>query len=146
MAAPNITFIGNLASDPELKFTPSGQPVLNGRALNTPRHKDRNSGEWVDDETIAYDWSLWGNKAEAAAEVLRKGDKVIIVGRLRASSWETKEGEKRTRTTITADEIGQAVKSRGSANGYAPKAFESPKGGSDDDPWATNGSNDECPF
>lgn len=142
MAAPTITFIGNLAWDPELKFTASGKPVLNGRILNTPRKKTA-SGDWEDAETISYDFNLWGDKAEAAAEVLTKGAKVIAVGRLQTNAWESKEGERRSKTIIVVDEIGLAVKSNGAANGYAPKAFQ---GGSDDDPWATNGAGDGVPF
>lgn len=142
MAAPTITFIGNLAFEPELKFTNSGKAVLNGRVLNTPRKKNA-AGEWEDAETISYDFNLWGDKAESAAEQLTKGAKVIVVGRLQANSWENKDGERRSKTIIVADEIGLAIKSNGSANGYAPKAFQ---GGSDEDPWATNGKQEEVPF
>lgn len=136
MAAPNITFIGNLAADPDLRFTPHGKPVLNGRALNTPRRKV--GDQWEDTPTIAYDWSLWGDKAEAAAETLRKGDRVIIVGRLRASEWE-KDDRKYSKVSIDADEIGKAIRPARNDN------WDAAKGGSDADPWAT-GNQTEAPF
>lgn len=141
MAAPTITIIGNLASDPELRFTPSGRPVLNGRVLNTPRKKGVN-GEWEDQPTIGYDWSLWGAKGEAAAEELRRGDKVIIYGTLRASEWENKEtGKRNTKTSIDVYELGKAVKASNPSYGSQASA-----GGSDADPWATDDSQDVAPF
>lgn len=140
MAAPTITFVGNLAADPQLRFTPSGKPVLNGRVLNTPRKKGAD-GNWEDQPTIGYDWSLWGSKAEAAAEQLEKGDKVIIYGALRASYWE-KEGKQYSKVSIDVYEIGTAVKS----NNSLYTGGSAPAGGSDDDPWSTNGTQEECPF
>lgn len=137
MAAPNITFIGNLASDPDIKFTASGRPVLNGRALNTPRRKV--GDHWEDQETIAYDFSIWGDKAETAAEELHKGDRVIIYGQLKASAWE-KDGKKYSKVSIDAYEIGKTIRAR-----RGDWAGDAPQGGSDADPWAT-GSQTEAPF
>lgn len=121
-----ITVIGNLTADPELRFTPSGAAVANFTVASTPRAFDRQSNEWKDQETLFMRCSVWREAAENVAESLTKGTRVIVQGRLKARSYETKEGERRTSTELEVDEIGPSMKyatakinrtSRGGGNG-----------------------------
>ncbi len=105
-----ITVIGNLTADPELRFTPSGAAVANFTVASTPRAFDRQSNEWKDQETLFMRCSVWREAAENVAESLTKGTRVIVQGRLKARSYETKEGERRTSTELEVDEIGPALK------------------------------------
>src|ERR671927_147140 len=91
-----ITVIGNLTNDPELRFTPSGAAVANFTVASTPRTFDRQSNEWKDGESLFLNCSVWRQAAENVAESLVKGSRVIVSGRLKARSYETREGEKRT--------------------------------------------------
>src|SRR3954454_24894242 len=91
-----ITVIGNLTDDPELRFTPSGAGVANFAVASTPRTLDRASGEWKDGDPLFLNCAVWRDPAEHVAESLHKGDRVIVQGRLRQRSYETKDGEKRT--------------------------------------------------
>jgi single-strand DNA-binding protein len=93
-----ITVIGNLTADPELRFTPSGAAVANFTVASTPRTFDRQSNEWKDGETLFLRCSVWREAAENVAESLQKGMRVIVQGRLKSRSYETKEGERRTVT------------------------------------------------
>lgn len=104
------TVIGNLTSDPELRFTPSGAPVANFTLASTPRTFDKNSNEWKDGETLFLRSSVWRDAAENVAESLTKGMRVIAEGRLKSRSYETKEGEKRTVIEFEIDEIGPSMK------------------------------------
>jgi single-strand DNA-binding protein len=104
-----ITVIGNLTNDPELRFTPSGSAVANFTVASTPRTFDRQSNEWKDGETLFLRVSIWREAAENVAETLTKGMRVIIQGRLKSRSYETKEGEKRTVIELEADEIGPSL-------------------------------------
>jgi len=105
-----ITVIGNLTSDPELRFTPSGSAVANFTIASTPRTFDKNSNEWKDGETLFLRSSVWREAAENVAESLTKGMGVIAQGRLKSRSYETKEGEKRTVIEFEIDEIGPSLK------------------------------------
>jgi single-strand DNA-binding protein len=105
-----ITLIGNLTNDPELRFTPSGSAVANFTIASTPRTFDRNSNEWKDGETLFLRASVWKEAAENVAESLTKGMRVIVEGRLKSRSYETKEGEKRTVIELEVDEIGPSLK------------------------------------
>ena len=105
-----ITVIGNLTADPELRFTPSGAAVANFTVASTPRAFDRQSNEWKDQETLFMRCSVWREAAENVAESLTKGTRVIVQGRLKARSYETKEGERRTSTELEVDEIGPSMK------------------------------------
>ncbi|MFJ4168359.1 single-stranded DNA-binding protein [Paenarthrobacter sp. NPDC089714] len=105
-----ITLIGNLTNDPELRFTPSGSAVANFTVASTPRTFDRQSNEWKDGETLFMRCSLWREAAENVAESLTKGLRVIISGRLKSRSYETKEGEKRTVVELEVDEIGPSLR------------------------------------
>ncbi|QKY79804.1 SSB protein [Arthrobacter phage Bumble] len=105
-----ITLIGNLTSDPELRFTPSGSAVANFTIASTPRTFNRNSNEWEDGETLFLRSSVWREAAENVAETLTKGMRVIASGRLKSRSYETKEGEKRTVIEFEIDEIGPSLR------------------------------------
>jgi len=105
-----ITVIGNLVQDPELRFTPSGSAVANFTIASTPRTFDRQSNEWKDGETLFLRASIWREAAENVAESLTKGTRVIVSGRLKSRSYETKEGEKRTVIELDVDEIGPSLR------------------------------------
>ncbi|NUT37980.1 MAG: single-stranded DNA-binding protein [Hamadaea sp.] len=166
-----ITVIGNLTDDPELRFTPSGAAVAKFRIASTPRTLDRASGEWKDGEPLFLACSVWRQVAENVAESLQRGARVIVSGRLRQRSYETREGEKRTVIELEVDEIGPSLRyatakvqkmSRsgggggGGGGGYgASSGGTGGGGGFADDPWATaapagggSGGNfdDEPPF
>src|SRR5215211_4982620 len=104
----NITLVGNLVDDPELRFTPSGQAVAKFRVASTPRYRDQQTGEWKDGESLFLTCSIWRQAAEHVAESLQRGMRVIVQGRLKQRSYETKEGERRTVFEIDVDEIGPA--------------------------------------
>jgi single-strand DNA-binding protein len=105
-----ITVIGNLTNDPELRFTPSGSAVANFTIASTPRTFDRQSNEWKDGETLFLRAAVWREAAENVAESLTKGMRVIVSGRLKSRSYETKEGEKRTVMELDVDEIGPSLR------------------------------------
>lgn len=105
-----ITIIGNLTNDPELRFTPSGQAVANFTIASTPRTFNRQSNGWEDGETLYLRASVWREAAENVAESLTKGMRVIVSGRLKSRSYETKEGEKRTVMELEVDEIGPSLR------------------------------------
>jgi single-strand DNA-binding protein len=105
-----ITIIGNLTNDPELRFTPSGAAVANFTVASTPRTFDRQSNEWKDGETLFMRCSVWREAAENAAESLQRGTRVLVSGRLRSRSYETKEGEKRTVVEMEVDEVGPSLR------------------------------------
>lgn len=105
-----ITVVGNLTADPELRFTPSGAAVSNFVIASTPRFFDRQANEWKDGETLFVRCSLWREAAENAAESLTKGTRVIAQGRLKARSFQTKEGENRTSWELDVDEIGPSLR------------------------------------
>lgn len=105
-----ITIIGNLTGDPELRFTPSGAAVANFTVASTPRTFDRQSNEWKDGETLFMRCSVWRDAAENVAESLVRGTRVIVSGRLKSRSYETKEGEKRTVIEMEVDEIGPSLR------------------------------------
>jgi len=166
-----ITVVGNLTDDPELRFTPSGAAVAKFRVASTPRTLDRNSGEWKDGEPLFLQCNVWRQAAENVAESLHRGSRVIVTGRLRQRSYETREGEKRTVIELEVDEIGpslryatakvQKMSRSGGGGGFgsggggnAPS--QGAGGGYADDPWATaapvggpgggNNFDDEPPF
>jgi single-strand DNA-binding protein len=167
-----ITVVGNLTADPELRFTPSGAAVANFTVASTPRTFDRNSNEWKDGEALFLRCSVWRQAAENVAESLHRGTAVIVQGRLKQRSYETKEGEKRTVYELDVDEVGPSLKfatakvtkaSRGGGGGGGYGGGGQSYGGgggssaasSNDDPWATSpssggassgGWSDEPPF
>src|SRR3978361_1619192 len=105
-----MTVIGNLTADPELRFTPSGAAVANFTVASTPRTLDRATNEWKDGEALFLRCSIWRQAAENVAESLTRGARVVVPGRLRQRSFETKEGEKRTVIELDVDEIGPSLR------------------------------------
>ena len=142
-----ITVIGNLTDDPELRFTPSGAAVAKFRVASTPRFMDRQSGEWKDGEPLFLACTVWRQAAENVAESLQRGSRVIVSGRLRQRSYETREGEKRTVIELEVDEIGPSLRyatakvqkmSRSGGGGFGASGGGGQGGGGNfDDPWAT---------
>jgi single-strand DNA-binding protein len=143
-----ITVIGNITGDPELRFTPSGAAVANFTVASTPRQFDRQSNEWKDGETLFMRCSVWRDAAENVAESLQRGTRVIVTGRLKSRSYETKEGEKRTVIEMEVDEVGPSLRyatakvnktQRGGGGGFG--GGQQGGGGSpQEDPWATGPS------
>jgi single-strand DNA-binding protein len=105
-----ITVIGNLTADPELRFTPSGAAVANFTVASTPRTFDRQTNEWKDGEALFLRCNIWREAAENVAESLTRGARVVVSGRLKQRSFETREGEKRTVVELEVDEIGPSLK------------------------------------
>src|SRR5437868_11888102 len=100
-----ITVVGNLTADPELRFTPSGAAVANFTVASTPRTFDRQTGEWKDGEGLFLRCNIWRQAAENVSETLTRGMRVVVQGRLRQRSFETKEGERRTVIEMEVDEV-----------------------------------------
>ena len=105
-----ITIVGNLTADPELRWTQSGVAVADFTVASTPRTYDRNAGEWRDGDTLFMRCSVWRDTAENVAESLRKGMRVIVVGRLTQRSYETQQGERRTVVNLQVDEVGPSLR------------------------------------
>ena len=165
-----ITVVGNLTADPELRFTPSGAAVANFTVASTPRIYDRQSGEWKDGDALFLRCNIWREAAENVAESLTRGARVIVTGRLKQRSFETREGEKRTVVEVEVDEIGPSLRyatakvnkaSRsGGGGGFgggsprSPAPAPAPAGSAPaDDPWGSapasgsfGGGDDEPPF
>ncbi len=143
-----MTLVGNLVEDPELRFTPAGQPVSKFRVASTPRYKDNATGEWKDGDSLFLTCTVWRQAAENVAESLQRGMRVIVTGRLKQRSYETKEGEKRTVYELEVDEVGPSLRNASAkvakvarASGGGARASR-PASGGDADPWAS----DEAPF
>ncbi|CAN5363971.1 single-stranded DNA-binding protein [soil metagenome] len=166
-----ITVVGNLTADPELRFTPSGAAVANFTVASTPRIFDRQSSEWKDGEALFLRCNIWREAAENVAESLTRGSRVIVTGRLKQRSFETREGEKRTVFEVEVEEIGPSLKyatakvNRANRSGGGSGGFgggggggsRPPQGGGGsapaEDPWGSApasgsfaGSDDEPPF
>ena len=105
-----ITLVGNLTGDPDLRFTPSGAAVANFTVASTPRTFDRQSGEWRDGEAMFINCAVWRQYAEHVAESLTKGMRVIVQGRLKSRSYETQQGDRRTVFEIDVDEVGPSLR------------------------------------
>ncbi|NIJ05624.1 single-stranded DNA-binding protein [Frigoribacterium faeni] len=121
-----ITVVGNLTSDPELRYTQNGLAVANFTIASTPRTLDRASNEWKDGEALFLRASVWREFAEHVASSLTKGSRVIVQGRLKQRSYETKEGEKRTSFELDVDEIGPSLRY---ATAQVTRASSSREGG-----------------
>src|SRR5690242_7014393 len=144
-----ITVVGNLTDDPELRFTPSGQAVAKFRVASTPRFMDRQSNEWKDGEPLFLSCTVWRQAAENVAESLQRGARVIVSGRLKQRTYETREGEKRTVIELEVDEIGPSLRyatakvqkmsrSSGGGGGFGSGGGGGNGGGGfNDDPWAS---------
>jgi single-strand DNA-binding protein len=136
-----ITIIGNLTDDPELRYTPNGAAVANFTVASTPRFLDKATNEWKDGDALFLRCSIWRQAAENVAESLTRGARVIVQGRLKQRSYETKEGEKRTVYEVEVDEIGPSLKY---ATAKVNKTTRSGAGGGGgfggapaDDPWGS---------
>ena len=160
--------MGNLTSDPELRYTQNGLAVANFTIASTPRNFDRASNDWKDGEALFLRASVWREFAEHVAGSLTKGSRVIATGRLKQRSYETKEGEKRTSIELEVDEIGpslryataQVTRAASSRDGGGaprgggspavaeePWAASAPAEASSGDVWNTPGNySDETPF
>jgi single-strand DNA-binding protein len=159
-----ITVVGNLTNDPELRFTPSGAAVASFTVASTPRTLDKATNEWKDGDALFLRCSIWRQAAENVAESLTRGMRVVVQGRLKQRSFETKEGEKRTVVELDVDEVGPSLKyatakvtkasrggggsgdfggggggQNGGGGGYGGGSrSSSPSGsGANDDPWAS---------
>ena len=167
-----ITIIGNLTRDPELRYTPTGQAVANFAVASTPRYLDKNTNEWKDGDALFLNCSVWRQAAENVAESLQRGMRVIVSGRLRQRSYETKEGEKRTVVEVEVDEVGPSLRYAsakvtksgrsggpggsggfGGGQGGGSQGGYGGGGGRSDDPWASDAGgapdssfSDEPPF
>jgi single-strand DNA-binding protein len=171
-----ITMAGNLVDDPELRFTPAGQPVARFRVASTPRYLDKSTNEWKDGDSLFLTCNVWRQAAENVAESLTRGMRVIVSGRLRQRSYETKEGEKRTVYEVEVDDVGPSLRNASAkvnkiarngsgggpsgpggpgaqggsgGSGVRPAGGQGNAGGGDADPWASDGPGgytDEPPF
>ncbi|NKY60780.1 single-stranded DNA-binding protein [Nocardia flavorosea] len=149
-----LTIIGGLTAPVEIRFTPAGKAVANFTVASTPRYLDKNTNEWKNGETLFQRCNIWGEPAEALAESnLDKGTRVIVTGRLKSRSFETREGEKRTVQELEVDEFGVSTKyatvkvTKVSKGGGGSRAAEdpwgsSPQGGS----FTSSAPDDEPPF
>ncbi len=171
MGDTNITVVGNLVAEPELRFTPSGAAVANFRVASTPRYFDKNANEFRDGDSLFLSCAVWRQYAENVAESLQKGMRVIVTGRLKQRTYETQQGEKRTVFEIDVDEVGPALRNAtakvnrvmregggsggfggGASSGGGFSGGQSGQGGQGggqaqaNDPWASSPSNDEPPF
>ena len=154
----NVTIVGNLTGDPELRFTPSGAAVASFTVASTPRVLDKATNEWKDGEALFMRCSVWRQYAENVAESLTKGMRVVVTGRLKQRSYETREGEKRTVVEMEVDEVGPSLKyatakvnkvQRG-GGGFGGDSGGAGSSASSDDPWAAGPAGgagfDEPPF
>jgi single-strand DNA-binding protein len=166
-----ITIAGNLVDDPELRYTQTGQAVAKFRIASTPRFRDNATGEWKDGDSLFLSCNVWRQAAENAAESLQRGMRVIVYGRLRQRSYETKEGEKRTVYEVEVDDVGPSLRNasakvtksaRSSGGGFGGQGGSAGQSGQSggygggsasrpaDDPWASEsgdgGTTDEPPF
>jgi single-strand DNA-binding protein len=144
-----ITIVGNLADDPELRYTPNGVAVANMRVAVNRRYRNQQTNEWEDRLDGFFTVNIWRDMAENAAESLHRGDRVLVQGRLQSRSYETKEGETRWVTEIEADEVCPSLRwakaaiekvTRGGGRGAAPQ------GGDSVPPPANPPDSDDVPF
>ena len=105
----SITVVGNLVADPELRFTPAGAAVANFRIASTPRRFNRQTSQWEDGDAMYLTCNVWRQAAENVAESLSKGMRVIVQGRLRQRSYESREGERRSIFEVEVDEVGPSL-------------------------------------
>jgi len=161
-----ITMVGNLVNDPELRFTPSGAAVAKFTVASTPRYLDKNTNEWKDGDSLFLACNIWRQAAENVAESLTRGMRVIVTGRLKQRSYETKEGEKRTVYEVEVDEVGPSLRNatakvtkttRAAGASGGSGSFSAPvtETASAEDPWSaapvgggwsSAGSDDQPPF
>ena len=139
-----ITLVGNCVNDPELKFLPSGVAVCNWTIASTPRTFNKASNEWEDGDTLFLPCSIWRDAAEHCADSLTKGTRVIVQGRLKSRSYETREGEKRTVFEIDVEEVGPSLAWATARVTRSGQQQAKPRQQRAADPWA--GPSTEAPF
>jgi len=158
-----LTIVGNLVDDPQLRYTPTGNAVANFRVASTPRYLDKTANEWRDADSLFLTCNVWRQAAENVAESLQRGMRVIVTGRLKQRNYETKEGEKRTVYEVEVDDVGPSLRnasakvnraSRGGGEGGFGGGNRSSGGGGysggqgssgggssrNEDPWASDGA------
>lgn len=156
-----ITLVGNLVDDPELRYTPTGQAVAKFRVASTPRRYDQQQGQWVDGDSLFLTCNVWRQAAENVAESLQRGTRVVVTGRLRQRSYETREGEKRTVYEVEADDVGPSLRNAsakvtkttrsgggqgGFGGGYGGGSGGGSGGGRQaEDPWASDAGGADAP-
>ena len=148
----NVTIVGNLTNDPELRFTPSGAAVASFTVASNSRYLDKTTNEWKDGEPVFMRCSVWRQYAENVAESLTRGTRVIVTGRLKQRSYETREGEKRTVIEMDVDDVGPALRTATAkvtkvarsgggfdgGGGGQPGGFGGAPSSGGDDPWASS--------
>jgi single-strand DNA-binding protein len=145
-----LTIVGNLVDDPQLRYTTTGNAVANFRVASTPRYLDKTTNEWRDAESLFLTCNVWRQAAENVTESLQRGMRVIVSGRLRQRSYETREGEKRTVYEIEVDEVGPSLRNASAkVTKAARRSGPPPPVAAGDDPWAAGADSDgpaEPPF
>lgn len=160
----NITIVGNVAGDVELRFTPNGAAVANFRVASTPRRYNSQTNQWEDGEAMFLTCNAWRKMAENVAESVQKGMRVIVTGKLKARSYQTREGENRTVFEVDVDEVGPSLKyaaaqvarnpREGGGNWGGQQGQQSqtgnwgqqPQAPAGNSPWTGNQSDDDVPF
>jgi len=139
---PTITLVGNLTADPDLRFTAAGAAIATFTVASTPRVYDRQEGQWKDGEALFMRCGVWREAAEHVADTLSRGSRVIVTGRLKQRSFETRDGDKRTVIEVEVDEVGPSLRYTGATINKAAKKASSnghrrTNGAAIDDTWAT---------
>lgn len=137
-----ITIVGNLVADPELRFTPSGAAVANFRVATTPRVYNRDTNQFEDGDAVFLTCNAWRQMAENVAESLTRGMRVVVTGKLRQRSYQTKEGEQRTVYEIEVDEAGPSLRYATATISRADRQSSGQQGGQQSGPsgWAAQDS------
>lgn len=152
MTDTTITLVGNLTADPELRFTPSGAPVANFTVASTPRTFNKATSEWVDGEALFLNCSIWREAAESVAESLTKGMRVIVTGKLKSRSYQTREGDRRTVFEVDVEEVGPSLRyatakvARTARNDHGRPQTRPAAPAAPSDPWAAGSDYGEAPF
>ena len=153
MGDTQITLIGNIVNDPELKYTPQGIAVASFRVASTPRKFDRQANEFKDGDSLFLTCTVWRQAAENAAESLQRGMRVIVSGNLRQRSYETREGEKRNVYEIDVEDVGPSLKNASAKVNRSSRSTGAQSAPAAGDPWATGstaapagGFDDSPPF
>lgn len=142
---PQVTVIGTITSDPELRYTASGAGVVNFTIASNSRRKNATTGEWEDGDATFLRCNLWRQAAENVAESLTRGCRVIATGALKQRQYETREGEKRTSYELEVDEVGPSLKWATAKVNKVSRSAGDTSGGSQD-PWASSPADEPAPF
>ena len=140
-----LTIIGNLVADPEIRYTPGGDAVSNFTVASTPRLFNRQTSQYEDGNPLFMDCTVWRQQAENLVESATRGTRLVVTGRLVTSTWETREGDKRSKLKLEVDEIGLSVRYASATSNRAQRGSSGfkPPG---NDPWAPQAFADEPPF